>query len=107
MKNLLLVLAVLAMYISVSELSGKQKADEACAAATIDESTDDLLAIGLSLGARAEDSGWRLPRGNTRVLQLTFTGMAKGSDFYCMVQETDGRVSGKKILYSSLFGNRR
>jgi len=106
MKKLLLLLAFVAMYISVTELNAKRKAEEACSFAAIGDPIDGLLEKGLAVGARSKDSGWSYPQGDSRRLQLAFTGFAPGSDFFCMITERNGSVSKKAIHLSSLLPRR-
>ena len=102
MKKFLAVLAVIAMYLSISELNAKQKADEMCGSVKLGDETSDLLERGLALGARTKASGWTNYVGNRRKLRFAYTGFAPGSDFFCIITETDGEVSAIDLRQSSL-----
>jgi hypothetical protein len=102
MRKLLALLAVAAMYLVVTELNAKRKAEELCSSVKVGDETEGLLERGLAAGARRRDTGWTEFAGNARRLGFTFTGFAPGSDFFCVVTETNGTVSAKKLLQSSL-----
>lgn len=102
MKRFFVILAVIAMYLSVSELNAKRKADEMCGSVKLGDETTGLLARGLALGARTKASGWTNYDGNSRKVGFTYTGFAPGSDFFCIITETDGVVSAIDLRQSSL-----
>lgn len=52
MKKFFAILAVIAMYLSVSELNAKRKADEMCGSVKLGDETAGLLERGLAMGAR-------------------------------------------------------
>ncbi|WP_290906167.1 hypothetical protein [Aquabacterium sp.] len=106
MKKLLALLALVAMYLSMSELNAKRKADEMCGSVKLGDETAGLLERGLALGARAKASGWTTYEGNSRKLGFTYTGFAPGSDFFCIITETDGSVSAVALRQSSLIQRR-
>lgn len=102
MKRFFVILAVIAMYLSVSELNAKRKADEMCDSVKPGDETTDLLERGLAMGARKKASGWTNFDGNSRKVGFTYTGFAPGSDFFCIITETDGAVSAIDLRQSSL-----
>ena len=102
MKRFFVILAVIAMYLSVSELNAKRKADEMCGSVKLGDETTGLLERGLALGARTKASGWTNYVGNSRKVGFTYSGFAPGSDFFCIITETDGVVSAIDLRQSSL-----
>lgn len=102
MKKILLALGLLAMYLCVTELGAKQKADKFCESVQVGEPTHGLRGRALEAGARAKDSGWHEPQNAARQLIITFTGFAPGSDFLCIIQDSNGAVQTKQLRQTSL-----
>lgn len=102
MKKILLIAALIAMYLSITELGAKQKAEKFCEAVQLGEPTYGLRGKALEAGARAKDSGWYEPQNAARQLVVTFTGFAPGSDFLCILLEKNGAVESKQLRQTSL-----
>lgn len=106
MKFLLIILAVV-LYLGVSEMNAKRKAEAFCDSVNVGDSTDDLLERGLAAGARERSSSWVAHPNSPRQLFITFTGFAPGSDFLCGIAERDAVVVDKVVLARSLITQRR
>ncbi len=104
MKKIILILAILAMYLVTSEMSAKKKAESFCDTVKIGDSTSDLREKGIASGARGKDSNWLYLGNSNREIEITYTGFYPGSDFICLIRETNGVVISKNAnIIRSLF----
>ena len=106
MKKLLLLVALAAMYLSISELGARKKAGAFCDSVQVGERIHGLRGRALEAGARAKDTGWYEPESAERQLVVTFTGFAPGSDFLCILHDRSGLVGLKQLRQTSLITSR-
>ena len=108
MKNLFFIIAFAVVYMAGSELSASRKAAKFCDLVSIGEPTEGLLEDAIDAGARRAATYWQSLDSGYRELPVTFTGFMPGSDFTCLILETNGRVAKKQAhLATSIFASIR
>lgn len=94
MKKLIIAILAISLYVAISELSAKRKAESLCNSFSIGDKADNLLEIAINAGARK--SGIYLERnGSSQTIYASFTGYYPGSDFICGIKTKNGIVIAK------------
>lgn len=94
MKKLIIIVLALLLYVTMSELSAKQKAESLCSSVNIGDSANNLLEKAINAGARK--SGTYLDENRSpKTLYAAFTGYYPGSDFICGIDIANGVVVAK------------
>jgi hypothetical protein len=102
MKKIFILLIIVIMYITTSELNAKRKAESFCDSIAIGQSEKSLLENAIDAGSRASGSYWETDGdGSTKTLNATFTGYYPGSDFICKIDTVNGAVVAKHPGYAS------
>lgn len=103
MKNIFLLFLIGIMYLTLSELAAKKKAEAFCDSVNIGDPVTDLHQRAITAGARGNASAWQTTGTDSHRMFVTFTGYYPGSDFMCLISERNGSVVAKKPhLFRSL-----
>ncbi|MBP5986853.1 MAG: hypothetical protein KA538_06670 [Azonexus sp.] len=94
MKRIFVFLIALLIYVTMSELSAKRKAELFCDSVTIGNSSDNLFEKAIEAGARKNSTYWE-DVNSLKYLYATFTGYYPGSDFICKIDAKNGIVVAK------------
>jgi hypothetical protein len=96
MKKVALLIMLLAVYVSVSELGAKKKADQFCESVQVGGAVNGLLEKAIESGASEKYSMWRKGSHGKIVLDLYFSGYRLKSGFSCQIEEVNGLVSAAR-----------
>lgn len=94
MNKLFVIALAILIYLTISELSAKQKAEKFCNSVNIGDSTNNLFKAAIDAGARRSGTYW-IEQNSQRSLDAAFTGFYPGSDFICRIDIAGNAVTAK------------